>query len=471
MGAGASAFEQEDLFGEDEVISPRFAGAGAGSAGARVFCHSCQRVIASPDGVLDACPLCQSSFVEELPPLQHTARPASLGLGGGGRPGLGGGGLSDDQSRRLANAAFMLRILENRLRDELVFLQRAAAESENESTPKRKPRMTLAQSTKLKSPKLSVDLCCAQPSCPLCMEDYAADEVGITQLPCSHIYHTACVTPWLDAKGSCPICREQLTDDLPTVLELESRFTEEELMGKIKMAKTRRREEAAEAEEEEEEDDDDAAAAAAAGAAGSAAGRGAPPVSEISAVVRSTLTGRLGGAGSIKEPKAAAVPSAEASAAGGGGAPPVQAAPSSPSKRDLATELLGIVKAVEDKEKDRAMRERPSPSPFSSMTAVRLDSSSPWRPQVLGGPIPMGLLPRGMMAAHSSPIPMHSFSNPHHLQRFAAGGGGGFGGEDSGPRSAQARSDILAQLRSLNSALESSSSELADLPALSLPDM
>jgi hypothetical protein len=54
----------------------------------------------------------------------------------------------------------------------------------------------------------------------------------ITQLPCSHFFHDACLMPWLDAKKTCPICRYEVTEAVPTVEELE-RFSIEELREKM----------------------------------------------------------------------------------------------------------------------------------------------------------------------------------------------------------------------------------------------
>ncbi|KAK4253432.1 hypothetical protein QN277_010738 [Acacia crassicarpa] len=49
--------------------------------------------------------------------------------------------------------------------------------------------------------------------CAIC-KDVLAIGTEVNQLPCSHLYHTCCILPWLSARNSCPLCRYELpTDD------------------------------------------------------------------------------------------------------------------------------------------------------------------------------------------------------------------------------------------------------------------
>lgn len=51
-------------------------------------------------------------------------------------------------------------------------------------------------------------------SCPICAEKYMDDPYPlVVQLQChhSHKYDLACVGPWLRIKGTCPLCRTDLT--------------------------------------------------------------------------------------------------------------------------------------------------------------------------------------------------------------------------------------------------------------------
>lgn len=42
--------------------------------------------------------------------------------------------------------------------------------------------------------------------CSVCKEDFASDE-RLVLLPCTHLYHTDCIMPWLKLHDTCPTCR------------------------------------------------------------------------------------------------------------------------------------------------------------------------------------------------------------------------------------------------------------------------
>ncbi|KAK7281796.1 hypothetical protein RIF29_10076 [Crotalaria pallida] len=49
--------------------------------------------------------------------------------------------------------------------------------------------------------------------CAVCKDDFSVGE-QVKQLPCLHRYHGDCITPWLQIRNTCPVCRYEMpTDD------------------------------------------------------------------------------------------------------------------------------------------------------------------------------------------------------------------------------------------------------------------
>ena len=52
------------------------------------------------------------------------------------------------------------------------------------------------------SAKLTSD----RPICPICTDCFNSDDTFI-ELSCTHLFHSACILPWLELNNSCPSCR------------------------------------------------------------------------------------------------------------------------------------------------------------------------------------------------------------------------------------------------------------------------
>jgi hypothetical protein len=108
-------------------------------------------------------------------------------------------------------------------------IEQTIRRAENEKL--NQPLTELERHLVLKPVNITTDMLCSQPSCPICSEDYAVGS-EIIQMQCSHIYHEACVIPWLEMKRKCPICRFEVCETVPPQSELE-KLTETEIRQRI----------------------------------------------------------------------------------------------------------------------------------------------------------------------------------------------------------------------------------------------
>jgi hypothetical protein len=86
----------------------------------------------------------------------------------------------------------------------------------------------LADLDRVPRKKLGDDDCC-----PICNERYLDDQYClVVGLPChrSHRFDLECVGPWLQSKGSCPLCRKSFIKEKEKVVE-DSEEEDEDGMG------------------------------------------------------------------------------------------------------------------------------------------------------------------------------------------------------------------------------------------------
>ncbi|XP_010533061.1 PREDICTED: RING-H2 finger protein ATL80-like [Tarenaya hassleriana] len=50
-------------------------------------------------------------------------------------------------------------------------------------------------------------------TCSICLQDFlGSSDMDLTQMPCSHVFHSDCVFEWLRKRNSCPLCRREISD-------------------------------------------------------------------------------------------------------------------------------------------------------------------------------------------------------------------------------------------------------------------
>ena len=94
--------------------------------------------------------------------------------------------------------------------DDLLFGQLAAADADH--GPQSKCGRPAGKAAVEALPTVVVAEADAQ--CAVCKDGVEAGERA-RRLPCAHLYHDACILPWLAIRNTCPLCRHELPTDDP----------------------------------------------------------------------------------------------------------------------------------------------------------------------------------------------------------------------------------------------------------------
>ena len=55
--------------------------------------------------------------------------------------------------------------------------------------------------------------CLINDDCPICIEPFKEND-ELYQLKCGHIFHTECITEWININNICPTCRKDVINDV-----------------------------------------------------------------------------------------------------------------------------------------------------------------------------------------------------------------------------------------------------------------
>jgi len=73
------------------------------------------------------------------------------------------------------------------------------------------PPLDTEKLERLRTVKIQPEQIAMKLQCSVCWDDFHLDE-EVKQLDCDHVYHPACILPWLKLHGTCPICRRDFTE-------------------------------------------------------------------------------------------------------------------------------------------------------------------------------------------------------------------------------------------------------------------
>lgn len=171
--------------------SPVATTSAAASAGT-FWCHECDMSVSLPlpSSTPLVCPHCSSDFIEEMdspPPLPHQTLTDSDSS-------------SPSSPRPLSPQSYLHRLIEHLDTDYPLPPLPARGPS-----PAPQSAIDAVPTVHVTDPALL---------CAICKDDLPLASPA-RRLPCSHLYHSDCIVPWLSQHNSCPVCRSGLPDDRP----------------------------------------------------------------------------------------------------------------------------------------------------------------------------------------------------------------------------------------------------------------
>jgi hypothetical protein len=83
---------------------------------------------------------------------------------------------------------------------------RSSVDNDTEAkTPALAPTLSSSPAAGVSAPALN------QPTCPICLDDFEANETQVRELPCRHIFHPDCIDTFLLRNSSlCPMCKQSV---------------------------------------------------------------------------------------------------------------------------------------------------------------------------------------------------------------------------------------------------------------------
>ncbi|GJN03719.1 hypothetical protein PR202_ga21195 [Eleusine coracana subsp. coracana] len=201
------------------------------------YCYECESSVslpvtaAHPSARRPTCPVCRSNLLHPGPPETGSPPPPPPGFLSGSEESEGT--VDSDDPDELEDVEtlgpaevrlFISNFIEDRLHAVATPAATAAATAAAMSlldsyTPGAEPPAPPLSITELPT----IDVSGPDADCAICLQDLPPASQAL-MLPCSHLYHSSCIVPWLQRRNSCPLCRSRLpVPDTPS--DLQPRIT------------------------------------------------------------------------------------------------------------------------------------------------------------------------------------------------------------------------------------------------------
>lgn len=177
------------------------------------WCHECDLSVSIPSSHVPLCPYCHSDFLEHMEEFDssHQQQQSPIQNPNPNFPSLISALSANDRDINLIDSPDLRRLIRH-LTDSDVgnpsFISPGSA-------PASKAFVEALPNVKV------FEILCGEVEesqmilCAICTDQFLVD-VEAKQLPCTHMYHSDCIMPWLSHHNSCPVCRYKLPveDDL-----------------------------------------------------------------------------------------------------------------------------------------------------------------------------------------------------------------------------------------------------------------
>ncbi|KAJ3677078.1 hypothetical protein LUZ60_002802 [Juncus effusus] len=167
------------------------------------YCFICNDSVSLPASTSPLrCPRCMHEFLSDRPPSPPPPPPPPSHFHYRSRSSSSSSSPSPPSSPSHAAQAYLRRLIR----------QISSDDSNPLPIPIRRGPAPATPAAISAIPAVRVSECSV--SCAVCKDEFILQSEA-RRLPCSHLYHSDCIVPWLQLRNSCPVCRSPVSSSRP----------------------------------------------------------------------------------------------------------------------------------------------------------------------------------------------------------------------------------------------------------------